>query len=178
MPEALFLAAKKLDSMLNNQSLVVLFTWKEKKLLFAGDAQGGNWEYWLYDMDKPKSDPSAETLAKEGRDVLGSLDFYKVGHHGSTNATPISAVEAMGGHFVSMCSTEAGTFGSIENKSEVPREPLLDALSKKSALVRSDQIDVELEGLNVPAAADAPAKLPKPKSGKFVVGSCYVDYLL
>jgi beta-lactamase superfamily II metal-dependent hydrolase len=177
-PEALFLAAKKLDDMLNNQSLVVLFTWNGKKLLFAGDAQGGNWEYWLYDLDKPRSDPSGEVLAKEGREVLGALDFYKVGHHGSTNATPISAVEAMGGDFVSMCSTQADTFGSVANNSEVPRTPLLEALSKRSALVRSDQIVVALDGLNVSAAAGAPAALATPTRGTFVVGSCYVDYLL
>lgn len=175
-PEALFLAAKKLDGMLNNQSLVVLFTWKGKKLLFAGDAQAGNWEYWLYDLDKPLKDPSAEKLAKEGKALLGSLDFYKVGHHGSTNATPISAVEAMGADFVSMCSVQDGTFGSVDNQSEVPRIPLLDALGKKSALVRSDQFPVELAGIKIAAAAKA--KLPKPKSGKFVVGSCFVDYLL
>jgi hypothetical protein len=155
-----------------------LFTWKGKKLLFAGDAQGGNWEYWLYDMDKPKSDPSGVEIVKEGRQILAALDFYKVGHHGSTNATPISVVEAMGQDFVSMCSTEAATFGSVANNSEVPRQPLLDALSKKSALVRSDQVDVKLQGLSVPAATGTPATLTKPKNGKFVVGSCYVDYLL
>ena len=44
--------------------------------------------------------------ATEGAQVLGHLDFYKVGHHGSTNATPIAAVEAMGEDFVSMCSTQ------------------------------------------------------------------------
>jgi hypothetical protein len=175
-PEALFVAAKKLDNMLNNQSLVVLFTWKGKKLLFAGDAQAGNWEYWLYDLEKPTNDPSAEKLAKEGKAILGSLDFYKVGHHGSTNATPISAVEAMGTDFVSMCSVEDGTFGSALNKSEVPRIPLLDALGKKSALVRSDQFAFEHEGIKVKAATKG--KLPKPRSGRFVVGSCFVDYLL
>src|SRR5262249_7566351 len=40
-PDAMLMAAKKLDAVLNNQSLVVLFTWKGKRLLFAGDAQGG-----------------------------------------------------------------------------------------------------------------------------------------
>jgi len=44
-PSMLFTAAKTLDNFLNNQSLVVFFTFKGKKLLFAGDAQGGNWEY-------------------------------------------------------------------------------------------------------------------------------------
>lgn len=178
MPESLLLAAKSLDGMLNNQSLVVLFTWKGKRLLFAGDAQAGNWEYWLYALDKPKSDPSAEKLSKEGRDILGSLDFYKAGHHGSTNATPIAAVEAMGKDFVTMCSTQAESFGSIKNKSEVPRVPLLEALGKKSALVRSDQIAVTINGQLIPPAPGAPAALPKPKTGAFEIGQCYVDYFL
>ena len=47
-PDVLAAAADKLDGTLNNQSLVVLFTCKGKKLLFVGDAQWGNWSYWLY----------------------------------------------------------------------------------------------------------------------------------
>ena len=121
-------------------------------------------------------DASGERLAKAGQDILGSIDFYKVGHHGSTNATPISAVEAMGHDFVSMCSVEAGTFGSVANKSEVPRGPLLDAIARKSALVRSDQIAVDVEDLEIPARDKEPP--PRPKHGKLVVGSCFVDYLL
>src|SRR5262249_33266333 len=85
-PAALLMAAKKLEAMLNNQSLVVLFEWKGKKLLFAGDAQGGNWEYWIFGADAPAKDPSALKLSNEGQSILGSIDFYKVGHHGSTNA--------------------------------------------------------------------------------------------
>src|SRR4029077_482021 len=45
-PIAALTAAKKLNSFLNNQSLVILFTFKGKKLLFVGDAQAGNWEHW------------------------------------------------------------------------------------------------------------------------------------
>lgn len=177
-PAALMTAAKQLDDFLNNQSLVVLFTWNGKKLLFAGDAQAGNWEYWLYDLDTPSKTTLGATPTPEGASILGTLDFYKVGHHGSTNATPISAVAAMGTGFAAMCSTQADSFGSVKNASEVPRGPLLEALGKKCALVRSDQITAEVDGLTVPPAADAPSQLPKPRHGRYVVGSCYVDYLL
>jgi hypothetical protein len=169
------MAAETLNDVLNNQSLVVLFGWKGKTLLFAGDAQGGNWEYWLYSDGVPAKDPSGLTLSSQGEDVLREVDFYKVGHHGSTNATPKPAVEAMGSGFVSMCSTEKDTYGHVENDSEVPRIPLLEALSEKSAVVRSDQIAVKVGDVRVPAAIKA--KLPKPKSGTLEVGSCYVDYL-
>src|SRR5207249_3839368 len=117
-------------------------------------------------------------VTAEGRQILGSLDFYKVGHHGSTNATPISAVTEMGKDFVAMCSTQEDTFGTIKNKSEVPRIPLLDALAKKSTLVRSDQYVAKVNGTTIPAVKGSPAKPPKPKHGSFVVGECYLDYFL
>jgi beta-lactamase superfamily II metal-dependent hydrolase len=173
-PKMLLTAVKALDGFLNNQSLVVLFTYQGKKLLFVGDAQAGNWEYWMYG-GTPSKAPSIDDLTAEGKKILGQLDFYKVGHHGSTNATPITAVEAMGGTFVSMCSTEAGTFGTVENQSEVPRDPLIEALAKKSSFVRSDQVAVTL-GDGAPAPAEK--RLPKPKQGRLVKGEIYVDYFL
>jgi beta-lactamase superfamily II metal-dependent hydrolase len=176
-PTLLFTAAKTLDNFLNNQSLVVLFTFNRKKLLFAGDAQGGNWEYWMYGGTPTKA-PSVDELEKDSKELLGQLDFYKMGHHGSTNATPISAVEAMGGDFPTMCSTQEDSFGTVANASEVPRIPLLRALGKKSQIVRSDQIEVNVPGNKVPAAHGAPAKLPKPARGRFETGPIYIDYFL
>jgi hypothetical protein len=168
---------KQLDSFLNNQSLVVLFTYKSKKLLFAGDAQAGNWEYWLYDGEDPTKTP-AQKLGKTGESVLRTLDFYKVGHHGSTNATPIVAIENMNAGTTAMCSTQEGTFGSLENNSEVPRIPLIEALAKKCIVVRSDQIAVKLPNNEVAAVEGSPSKLQTPRQGSFEVGSCYVDYFL
>ncbi|HJZ97062.1 MAG TPA: hypothetical protein VKE70_11200, partial [Candidatus Solibacter sp.] len=124
-PDALAAAADKLDGTLNNQSLVVLFTCNGKKLLFVGDAQWGNWAYWLYGKGVTGSDPGITDRAKE---ILGSVDFYKVGHHGSTNATPIPAVGALNHDCASMCSTATGAYGSPARKTEVPRTALMDAL--------------------------------------------------
>lgn len=174
-PSLLFTAAKTLDNFLNNQSLVVLFTFGGKKLLFAGDAQGGNWEYWMYG-GTPEKAPSVDKIIKDSASILGHLDFYKVGHHGSTNATPVSAVETMGGDFASMCSTQEDSFGSVANESEVPRIPLLDALAKKSKIVRSDQFAITLAGNEVPAVKGSPKRLPRPKRGRFERGSIYIDY--
>lgn len=177
-PDALLLTARSVDRLLNNQSLVVLFTWNGKRLLFAGDAQAGNWLYWLYDLDKPTKKLADEKVTQEGRDILGSLAFYKAGHHGSTNATPIPAVDAMGQGFVTMCSTQHDTFGAVANDSEVPRIPLMSALGKKSVVVRSDHYPATIAGKKIPAAAGAPAKPPTPKAGKIKVGDFYVDYTL
>jgi beta-lactamase superfamily II metal-dependent hydrolase len=174
-PSVLLTAVKKLDDFLNNQSLVVLFTYRGKKLLFAGDAQAGNWEYWLYDGAKPTTTPG-DKLGNEGANVLGELAFYKVGHHGSTNATPIVAVENINPGFAAMCSTQENSFGSVANNSEVPRQPLIQALRKKGSVVCSNDVPVKLDNVEVPAAVDS-APLPKPETGKFQVGDCFVDYL-
>ena len=175
-PDLLFTAVKSLDSFLNNQSLVVLFTVQGKKLLFVGDAQAGNWEYWMYG-GTPNTAPSIDKLTAEGKTILGNLDFYKVGHHGSTNATPVTAVEAMGGDFAALCSTQEDSYGNPQKGTEVPRDPLLAALAKKSALVRSDEIPVSQNGNTVPAISGAPKALPQPARGRYEVGPIYIDYL-
>ena len=56
-------------------------------LLFPGDAQAGNWLSWQdlkWELEDPKS--SKKTLVS-GPDLLARTVFYKVGHHGSHNAT-------------------------------------------------------------------------------------------
>src|ERR1043166_2295590 len=148
-PDMLATAAAKIENFLNNQSLVVLFEFDGKKLLFAGDAQGGNWEYWLYQMEAPLKDPSdAGDIVETSKELLQTIDFYKVGHHGSTNATPIPVVEAATARpdsskgFVSMCSTEKGVYGNPDKQTEVPRSLLMDELNKGSCLVRSDAIEI------------------------------------
>ena len=74
--------ALKLDANTNNTSLVLAFETPAKKvLLFAADAQVGNWLSW-YDQEYGPED------AKFGADdLLARTVLYKVGHHGSHNAT-------------------------------------------------------------------------------------------
>jgi hypothetical protein len=179
-PDMLAAAAKKIDNFLNNQSLVVLFTFGGKKLLFVGDAQAGNWEHWLYRSDAPDRDPTKlGDIVEESRELLANIDFYKVGHHGSTNATPIQAVEALGGDrpissVVAMCSTEVGVSGNPDPSkgTEVPRSPLMNALGAKCALVRSDAIKVKGGDKTYKAVST----LPKPKSGRLKTGDLYIEY--
>ena len=82
----------------------------------------------------------------------------------------------MAGDFVSMFSTQADSFGSVANSSEVPRVPLLDALGQRSKLVRSDHFPVTLPNNAVDAVDGAPTQLPKPKRGRFEKGPIYIDY--
>ena len=183
-PIAALVAAKQLNAFLNNQSLVVLFTFKGKKLLFVGDAQAGNWEHWLFETDTPDKKASG-IIGKGARQILTSLNFYKVGHHGSGNATPKAAVEMMGtqGHkFAAMCSTEADVYGTEDpddptKGTEVPRGPLLEKLASESALVRSDQIAITVDKKSIPAKT--PKALPTPLPGsRFEEGVLWVDCYL
>jgi hypothetical protein len=67
----------QLDNATNNTSLVLAFEFIDtgEVLLFTGDAQIGSWKSWL----------TLEEL--DTADLLQRTVFYKVGHHGSHNAT-------------------------------------------------------------------------------------------
>jgi beta-lactamase superfamily II metal-dependent hydrolase len=163
-PNMLEALAATADNNLNNQSLVVLFTVGGKHLLFAGDAQWGNWENFLYGGKVATG--SAGEIKPEARAILEKIDFYKVGHHGSANATPKDAVAAMRVGCVGMCSTQVGAYN------EVPREPLLSALSTRmnGQLARSDQV----------AAGDAEANDeagPLASLFRAPVGKLFIDYV-
>ena len=75
--------ALKLNKGLNNTSLVLAFELEAsgKVLLFAGDAQRGNWLSWV---EREWKDGGSRIKA---RDLLARTVLYKVGHHGSHNAT-------------------------------------------------------------------------------------------
>jgi beta-lactamase superfamily II metal-dependent hydrolase len=185
-PDMLAAAAAKIETFLNNQSLVVLFEFGGKKLLFAGDAQAGNWEYWLFKMSEPIKDPTkAGDIVEESKELLQTIDFYKVGHHGSTNATPIQAVETAVDRtksskgFVSMCSTEDGVYGNRGKGTEVPRDPLMKALADGSSLIRSDSFPISVTSpkkKTIKPARGVDTKLPKPKVGKLRKANLYIEY--
>jgi beta-lactamase superfamily II metal-dependent hydrolase len=78
-----------LDSFTNNSSLVLAIELVEsgKVMIFAADAQIGNWESWA---EAKWSQASCRT-----DDLLQRTILYKVGHHGSHNATLVDAFEKM-----------------------------------------------------------------------------------
>jgi hypothetical protein len=75
--------ALKLNTGINNTSLVLAFELPNSKkvLFFAGDAQRGNWISWK-DLTWQDGDKTIRP-----RDLLARTVLYKVGHHGSHNAT-------------------------------------------------------------------------------------------
>jgi hypothetical protein len=121
---------RSLDRALNNTSLVLVFEAGRRRLLFPGDAQIENWSYSLHRE-------GAE--ARRARQALARVDLYKVGHHGSRNATPRSLVALWGEREVtSLLSTMPGVHGHSE-ATAVPRATLTAALERAGALERTDE---------------------------------------
>jgi hypothetical protein len=80
--------ALQLDNMTNNTSLALAFERiaDGRVLLFPADAQLGNWMSWpALSFTVTDADGSERTVTS--RDLLKRTVFYKVGHHGSHNAT-------------------------------------------------------------------------------------------
>jgi hypothetical protein len=79
--------ALQLDSDTNNTSLVLAFELGKsgRVLLFPADAQVGNWLSW-HGIEW-KIEEHGRTKTVTARDLLERTTLYKVGHHGSHNAT-------------------------------------------------------------------------------------------
>ncbi len=147
-----------LDQARNNESVVTFLTYRGQSLLFAGDAQYGNWRWWL-ENGQPDQ-------------ILPQVTFYKVAHHGSINATPRDALEKMvDGHFAAMVSTQSIPWPSI------PRPPLMERINEKTKgkFVRADWIAVQ--GAPTPSADAQPAEPSAPPAG-FIEGPLWFDYVV
>ncbi len=79
--------ALQLDSNTNNTSLALAFELEPSRrvLLFPGDAQVGNWMSWAGREWNLKTGSGSRRVTAE--DLLARTVLYKVGHHGSHNAT-------------------------------------------------------------------------------------------
>ena len=114
--------AVSLDKAVNGTSLMLTLKVGSTHLLFPGDAQ---WGTWLAAMTNPES-----------AEILRKTRFYKVGHHGSHNATPKEFVETlMSAGIMSMVSTN-----KVTKWPDIPKTELIDALGLKHVkLARSDK---------------------------------------
>jgi beta-lactamase superfamily II metal-dependent hydrolase len=76
--------AAKESSIQNNLSVVLLIEWKGRRLLFVGDAE------WEGEFKEGKHNGSWNVMWEKHRKthLKAPLDFLKIGHHGSINATP------------------------------------------------------------------------------------------
>lgn len=114
--------AVALDKAVNGTSLMLMLEVSGTFLLFPGDAQWGTWKAVMEDP--------------EWKEMLGRVAFYKIGHHGSHNATPKDFVEEMiPDGICAMASTL-----TREIWPDIPKRQLLTGLAKKKAsTARSDQ---------------------------------------
>src|SRR5574341_160113 len=110
-----------LDDEMNNTSVILLLTVGRKKLLLGGDAQGESWDYTL----------------KHDFARLSKVDVYKVGHHGSRNASPRKLIDAWCSDankdrsMTALMSTTPDYYGEASNGTEVPRTPLVERLKAR-----------------------------------------------
>ena len=110
----LLAAASVLEQSVNNTSLFFVLEVGGLRLLFPGDAQYGAWEH-------VRSNPDAMKLIRD-------VDFYKMGHHGSHNATPMRFIEEQ---WLKPGDTMV-PWGLVELwKDTIPWQKLMDALSAK-----------------------------------------------
>ena len=132
-----------LEDALNNTSIILQFDTGTRRLLFPGDAQIENWSYCL-------TAPGASALRAD----LGAVDLYKVGHHGSRNASPRSLVKRWAPHtrpFVAMMSTLSNVHGETK-ATAVPRATLVHALEALGPLHSTDGLDTALMSTAVTAS--------------------------
>lgn len=129
---------RSLDDQMNNTSLILLTEVAGQTFLFPGDAQIENWSYALFDAPDHKANQK----------LLADVDLYKVGHHGSLNATPKSLWKLFKHRaakvnaplrLTTMMSTQTGVHGYAHANTEVPRSKLVDALEGESNLISTDK---------------------------------------
>jgi hypothetical protein len=143
--------ALDVNSYTNNTSLVLAFELGKagKVLLFAADAQRGNWLSW--GEGKWKDGNSTVTT----KDLLARTVLYKVGHHGSHNATLKGTADGnhpnlgwmalgpFGKEFTAMI-TAVRAWAETQDGWDHPLKSIKDALLKKAS-GRVFQTDTDLD---------------------------------
>ncbi|MFB7894076.1 hypothetical protein ACFC1I_17885 [Microbacterium sp. NPDC056044] len=138
---------RDLDDALNNTSIILLLEIEGLSMLFPGDAQIENWRLTLERL------PGEPAL----RDRLARIDLYKVGHHGSRNATPRSLHalwkdrKADEPRLAAVMSTRQDVHG--EGDGSVPQPQLVTALREVSDLYSTDDLTGGEEWIELEADA-------------------------
>jgi hypothetical protein len=141
------------DEVLNNTSVILLVTVADRSLLLAGDAQVENWS-WTLDNALGENGKDA---VPELRRALADVDVYKVGHHGSRNASPKRLValwqqERGGRELCSVLSTKHGVFDQTV-EGTVPKQDLIDALNGVGKVRSTDELPTGVWWFDVTSSA-------------------------
>lgn len=149
---------RSLDDALNNTSLILLLEVGGVSMLFPGDAQIENWNWTL---DKLAND-------EELTNRLTAIDLYKVGHHGSRNATPRSLHALWKNRLpdapplTALMSTRTGVHGKTA-ATKVPRQTLVNALQEVADLHSTANLPADQQWIEVVSdAAGGPFRLVNP----------------
>jgi len=159
MMSSAFAFAELSSKVTNNTSVVLLIEWKGKRLLFVGDAE------WETSFKDGKANGAWNVMWHERKDDLEDpIDFLKIGHHGSENATPWNDQE--NGEVTepstildSVLPTPQGATGPTaqavvstmrKNYQTIPRAALLVELGKRVKNVRNYQAELGSAASSLP----------------------------
>ena len=132
--------ALQLDNDTNNTSLTLAIELTEsgRVLLFAADAQVGNWLSW-HQTSWPDAGPGGAEVT--GSDLVQRTVLYKVGHHGSHNATlrELGLEQMQSPALVAMIPVDDKQ--AAQKEWAMPFPPLLERLQEKTAgrIIRADE---------------------------------------
>ncbi|GAB4435415.1 MAG: hypothetical protein OHK0015_26240 [Chloroflexi bacterium OHK40] len=186
--------ALDLDNATNNTSLVLAIELvaSGKVLLFPGDAQVGSWLSWG-DLSFTVPGPDGTPRPTRGDELLARTVFYKVGHHGSVNATlRARGLEKMRSpDLVAMIPLNIARASGIWKCQTWPHQPLFKALIERT---RGRLIISDREHPIPPPLAPAPGScleqtpdalldderelLAEAQAATFTVGEGFIDYTL
>lgn len=126
--------ALQVDNAVNNTSLVLAIELigSGRVLLFAADAQIGNWLSWNDHTWTVQDDAGAEHVVTT-EELLSRTVLYKVGHHGSHNATlRQKGLEKMTSSQLTAMLPVDQEFAHDRKNWHMPHEPLYEALVEKT----------------------------------------------
>lgn len=130
--DELLAAAASITSAINGTSLVFVLEVRGLSLFFPGDAQWGTWKSIL---DSPTA-----------RSVVQRCAFYKIGHHGSHNASPRTFVEQV----IRTGTVAAVSVAPVKIWPAIPQSELITALATRAAVVQSNPLLVAAPGAPPP----------------------------
>ncbi len=139
------------NAYVNNSSLVLAIELTghglQQVLLFCGDAQIGSWRSW----EDLSWESGAGGPAVTGKELIARTVFYKVGHHGSHNATLNEVVERMSSQLVAMIPVDKEWANGVKHWPH-PADSVMTMLKDKTRgrIIRMDEI----------SAGDAPPAQP------------------
>jgi hypothetical protein len=118
----LLAAAASFESSINGTSLMFVLEVGGLLLFFPGDAQWGTWKAALDD--------------RRARDLIGRSSFYKIGHHGSHNASPVDFVNDV----MAPASLAAISVAGVAVWPAIPQPELVTTIQGRNVhVVRSDR---------------------------------------